>query len=157
MDDPEVVKLFMQAYEFLEDCGAIPACGMEADDLLAIWQTENPGVIVSVDKDMLQVKGLHFNIRDWKYQWVTEDEADYLLMKQVLTGDSVDNIKGLAGIGPVKADACLKDVPYGKRLDAVKKLWKEKYGRGWEANMQLNMDLIYLRRTHTDTFNIKGM
>ena len=35
------------------------------------------------------------------------EEDDYTCWKQALTGDSVDNIKGIPGIGPKKATAIL--------------------------------------------------
>ena len=152
--DPEVKELFSEGYKFLiEELEAIPATGQEADDLLAIWCTEEPGIIVSIDKDMLQVPGMHFNNAKWEYKTMEEEECNYLLHKQILTGDSSDNIKGLPGIGPKKAEAILSG--RGKDLrKTVCKAWKENYGKGWEDDLQLNTDLIYLRRKFDDRYLI---
>jgi len=153
-EDPEIKELFSKAYEFLrEELDAVPAVGQEADDLLAIWQTEDPGIIVSIDKDMLQVPGMHFNNKDWRYIEVTEEEAKYNLHKQILMGDTSDNIKGLPKIGPKKAEALLS----GKGKDPQKatiKAWKDIYGKGWEEELQLTTDLIYLRRKENDRYLI---
>ena len=154
-EDPEVKELFSGAYKFLEEeLDGVPAVGQEADDLLAIWQTEDPGIIVSIDKDMLQVPGTHFRmLKEWKYEEVNEEQANFLLHKQILMGDTADNIKGLPGIGPKKAEALLQ----GRGKDIKKatiKAWRDIYGKGWEKELQLTTDLIYLRRKENDRYLI---
>ena len=152
----EEKDFFEYAYNYLKDSWkAVTADDMEADDLLAIWQTKDPGIIVSIDKDMLQVPGLHYNTRRKDYTNISEEEASLLLHTQVMIGDSTDNIPGLRGIGKVKAAKVLVNVPMNQHLNKVKDFWKEQYGRGWEDNMQLNMDLIYLRRTLDDRYDIR--
>jgi len=152
----EEKKFFEYAYNYLkEGWKSVTADDMEADDLLAMWQTEEPGIIVSIDKDMLQVPGLHYNTRRKEYMNINEEEASLLLHTQVMMGDSVDNIPGLRGIGKVKASKVLEGVPMSQHLSKVKDFWKQYYGRGWEDNMQLNMDLIYLRRTLDDRYDIR--
>jgi len=149
-------EFFAYSYDYLQNgWGAIPANGMEADDLLAIWNTEKPGIIVSIDKDLLQVPGLHFNTRNKEYTNVTEDEGSLLLHTQVLMGDSVDNITGLKGIGKVKAAKIMEGVPVSQHLSAVKSFWQKTFGRGWEDDLQLNMDLIYLKRSMDDRYDIR--
>jgi len=149
-------EFFAYSYDYLQNgWGAIAANGMEADDLLAIWNTERPGIIVSIDKDLLQVPGLHFNTRNKEYTNVTEDEGSLLLHTQVLMGDSVDNITGLKGIGKVKAAKVMEGVPVSQHLSAVKSFWQKTFGRGWEDDLQLNMDLIYLKRSMDDRYDIR--
>ena len=149
-------ELFDYSYNQLEShWGAEKATGMEADDLLAIWHTETPGIIASLDKDMLQVPGLHYNFRSKEFQYIEEEEASYLLHLQMLTGDSTDNIKGLKGIGPVKAKKILAGVPAKRHLNRVKAAWRANHGLGWERELQLNTDLLYLRRSHDDRYLIK--
>jgi len=82
--------------------GAETSQGCEADDLLGIHQTDNT-IIASLDKDLLQVPGQHFN-------WVNVEfaQVDYLdglrqLYRQMLIGDKADNIFGIQGLGKVKA------------------------------------------------------
>jgi len=149
-------KFFDYGYKYLEKSwGAIAAEGMEADDLLAIWSTEEPGIIVSIDKDMLQVPGLHFNTRKKEYYNITEEDASLFLHTQVMMGDSVDNITGLKGIGKVKAARVLNNVPMAKHLSTVKSFWLKEFGRGWEDNLQLNMDLVYLKRNKDDRYDTR--
>ena len=75
---------------------------IEADDAMAMCQT-NKTVICSLDKDMLQVPGLHYNwVKDSKIV-VSPEVGLFKLYQQVLTGDSTDNIPGIRGIGPIKA------------------------------------------------------
>jgi len=149
-------EFFAYAYNYLETSwDAVPADGMEADDLLAIWSTETPGIIVSIDKDLLQVPGLHYNTRKKEYTHMNEEEASLLLHTQVLMGDSTDNIPGLPGIGKVKASKVMQGISMAQHLTTVKSFWQKSFGRGWEDNLQLNMDLIYLKRNMDDRYDTR--
>lgn len=77
--------------------------GCEADDLLGINQGEGT-VICSLDKDMLTVPGLHYNWTKVEFTTVTQQDALRKFYKQMLIGDVSDNIHGIRGIGPKKAD-----------------------------------------------------
>jgi len=83
--------------------------GQEADDSIAIAHVENnyKSIIASIDKDFLQLRGNHWNFVKKEMTFVSEEEAIKNFYRQVLTGDRVDNIIGLKGIGPVKADKIL--------------------------------------------------
>jgi len=95
----------------VEAWGAIVVEGMEADDAIAtaMTQTDHEGVIVSLDKDFDQVPGEHYNFVKKQSYNVTPDEGTRFLYEQILTGDRVDNIIGIKGIGPKKARALLED------------------------------------------------
>ena len=89
---------------------------LEADDLLGIMMTNGrvPGPICcSIDKDMLGVPGYHYN---WnKDEWpgyVSQEQADHQWLKQLLMGDSTDNIQGMKGIGEKKAEKLIEDNEY---------------------------------------------
>ena len=87
--------------------------GLEADDVIGIAATngkvENP-VIVSIDKDLEQIPGWHFNPgKDEFPVRKTVEEADYCFYTQWLTGDSSDGYAGIPGCGPVKAKKILED------------------------------------------------
>lgn len=90
--------------------------GLEADDALAINQTEDT-VICSLDKDLLQVPGHHFsweiNGKGWSrpdtFIEQTELEGLRLFYKQCLKGDTSDNVKGIEGLGEKKAAKILAD------------------------------------------------
>ena len=90
--------------------------GLEADDALAINQTEDT-VICSLDKDLLQVPGHHFsweiNGKGWSrpdtFIEQTELEGLRLFYKQCLKGDTSDNVKGIEGLGEKRATKILAD------------------------------------------------
>jgi 5'-3' exonuclease len=103
--------------------------GMEADDMLAIRQTElgDSSVIVTRDKDLRMVGGWHYsyavkNQPEKPLEYI--DKHGYLTLKenkkliggglmwfyaQCLMGDRTDNIQGIPKFGDVKAYNQLKD------------------------------------------------
>ena len=91
--------------------GRVCEGGLEADDMLGTRATSlgDSSVIVSIDKDLLQIPGKHFN-------WVSGDDVVTIgtrdaflnLGCQILSGDPTDNVQGLPGIGPVKARKLLE-------------------------------------------------
>ena len=92
--------------------GAVETDGQEADDAIAIRATElgvDECVIVSIDKDFLQVPGWHYNFNKREKTWVTPEQGLRFFYSQVLTGDIADNVKGAPGIGPKKAEKILAD------------------------------------------------
>lgn len=84
--------------------------GLEADDELGINQTEDT-ILCTIDKDLDQVPGWHYNWRKYEVYSVSEDQAERWFWYQMLTGDSVDNIKGVKGIGPKKTAELLDEIP----------------------------------------------
>ncbi len=111
-------------YEFLELVGVrvVKVMGFEADDVLGSLSLRLDGdkIIVTGDKDMFQLvkediliayyvkKKLELCDRNWVYKKFgvyPEQFVDYL----ALVGDSVDNIVGIKGIGPVKARRLLRE------------------------------------------------
>jgi 5'-3' exonuclease len=77
----------------------------EADDWLGINQTEDT-TIASIDKDLLTIPGKHFNWLKQQFgdmEIVSEHEANQKFFKQMLIGDTSDNIYGVQGLGPVKS------------------------------------------------------
>jgi DNA polymerase-1 len=80
--------------------------GLEADDLCGIlsgWYASKgyAPVIVSEDKDMLQIPGLLF--RKKEVVMVTKEQGDRYHLSQTLIGDATDNYGGCPGWGPKKA------------------------------------------------------
>lgn len=85
---------------------------MEADDALGICQTEmsDETIICSIDKDLLQIAGFHYNWNKSEVSEVTPYDAERLLHKQTLMGDATDNIVGIPKVGEKKAEKFLDDI-----------------------------------------------
>ena len=107
----------------------VQADGMEADDLVAIWayearDMEIPFVICGIDKDLKQIPGNHYNYHKSIHEFIDDDTAYYNLMLQCLTGDSGDNIPGIKGIGPKKAERILAGVAPDRYWDRIRAAWR---------------------------------
>lgn len=130
---------------------------LEADDVLGILQTGNrvngKKIIVSTDKDMLTVPGWVYNPRTEMKRNITPQEADYWLYRQILTGDTVDNYKGVPGIGPKKAEKILGTAQWS----TPKELWElvtatyRDAGLGEEEAL-LNARMAYILRAENYDF-----
>jgi hypothetical protein len=120
--------------------------GQEADDAIGIaaYAFEDPEeyLIMSIDKDLDMLRGWHYNfIRNDKYL-IDEYEAMQNFYKQLLTGDRVDNIIGLKGVGPKKAEKILADKISEKDMyDAILKAYDNDAERVLE-----NGRLLWIRR-----------
>uniref|UniRef100_UPI0037504F61 hypothetical protein n=1 Tax=Cypionkella sp. TaxID=2811411 RepID=UPI0037504F61 len=124
--------------------GAIVSDGEEADDLIAIAATKyGPDTVVaSIDKDMLQIPCRHFNFTTTKWTDVSELEGTKFFYKQILTGDRADNIMGIHGIGPKKADTLIEPLNTEEEMwDCVVKMYDGNVDRVVE-----NARLLWLRR-----------
>ena len=94
--------------------------GLEADDVVGILATHpklirGEKIVVSSDKDLEQIPGLHLNANDPSqgvYQ-VSPERAERALWRQVLTGDQADGYSGLPTIGPIRAERILDDEKLG--------------------------------------------
>ena len=85
---------------------------LEADDVIGIIATTNQltieYVIVSEDKDLLTVPGLHWDLKTKEIYSLSTEEADFNFFSQTLTGDAVDNYKGCPNVGKVTAEKLLR-------------------------------------------------
>jgi hypothetical protein len=127
--------------------GATVSEGIEADDRVAIRSTEllDNCWIVHVDKDLDQLQGHHFNPVKVEKYYISEFDGYFNFYKQVLTGDRIDNIVGLKGIGPVKAEKALADCKTDKEMFKVcYDMYIEK-GETWERLLE-NAKLLFLLR-----------
>ena len=132
--------------------GAVVSEGEEADDLLAIRATElgpEGFILASTDKDMLQIPGKHYNITKKTITEVDEFEGLRFFYSQIITGDRADNIIGINGIGPVKANKILEGcVDEAELYDACLKAYYDDGCPLLEANLRVleNGALAWLRR-----------
>lgn len=118
--------------------------GEEADDLIAKSATEfGPKVVIaSADKDMLQLSASHFNFNKNTWDHVDAWRGLHFFYKQILMGDTADNIVGLYRVGPVKADKMLEGCKTEDQLyDRVVEAYE-----GDESRVIENARLLWLRR-----------
>lgn len=129
--------------------------GIEADDLLGIEQTDNT-VICSIDKDLLQIPGKHYNFV--KQEWKDVDELSGLrsFYKQIITGDASDNVPGFDGalrtttplfvLGLLEPlDSYLTEYEmYRYVRDVYADAWA--WTEDWEAQLHINAKLLFIQR-----------
>lgn len=117
---------------------------------------EEPCVICAIDKDMNQIAGKHFNwaiirlgtiVREAKIYDVSPEEGDRFFWTQCLVGDPTDNIKGVPGIGKVKAEAILRDCNGNQECyEAIKETYSS------EEELDMNAQCIYIWRKPNDSW-----
>ena len=131
----------------LQRLGAELVEGMEADDAIAIEATANGGFIVSIDKDLDQIPGHHYNFVKQEEYFVDEWTGLVNFYKQILTGDRVDNIMGIKGIGPAKAAKLVAECKTEQELfDVCVKAYNDN-GEDGVARVVENGNLLWLLRT----------
>lgn len=119
--------------------------GQEADDAMGIKAYELPedsSCIMTIDKDLDMIRGWHYNFVKEDLYYVTEKEAIKNFYIQILTGDRVDNIPGIKGIGPVKAKKILEHCTTEKSLF---KAVSEKYNHDIDKLTERGR-LLWIRR-----------
>jgi 5'-3' exonuclease len=145
---------------FRKHSHSVTAEGFEADDLLRMWATqaknaEQSFIVSSIDKDLDCIPGLHYNISKDLIYTVTEDDGNHHYWKQILMGDSVDNIPGLPKVGPVKAESFLEGCTNNEeRKEAVINAYKDKYEDNWKEYLLCNGRLIHIWRHYGDHFMV---
>jgi 5'-3' exonuclease len=136
----EIVKHFKwYVISVLESEGEIVKYSdtLEADDLIAeaveVLEQHYP-IVASIDKDLKQIPCAHFDyykkkigedeqgnvLTDFRgFSYTTPQEGYEMLLEALLIGDTSDNIKGVKGIGKVKAKKLLKERNNFGKLRAV--------------------------------------
>lgn len=85
---------------------------LEADDLMGMLASCGKAISVTVDKDLRQIPGWHWNPdKEHDASLVTKEEGDNFFYQQWMTGDTTDNIWGLWKVGPAKAKKFLDTTP----------------------------------------------
>ena len=148
--------------------------GMEADDALSIeqmsfleplneveeeieltWNCPQDTVICTKDKDLEMVPGYHYSWTEkgkkkglW---WQGELDGLRCFYKQLLLGDTVDNIPGLFGVGEKSAllkhiDSCESEL---EMYAHVKKHYEDRFGSYWNMFLRENAVLLWMKREVT--------
>ena len=109
----------------IEQYGAEVIDGQEADDALGIFLTKDikNHICCSIDKDLLMVPGLHYNWVKKEFTYIDKTTGLINFFKQLLTGDDIDNIKGLNKIGEKTADTILCNALAGFLPEVVQEVY----------------------------------
>lgn len=88
--------------------GARIITAREADDELSIHAHalaagNAPYIVVTIDKDLDQIPGEHYNYREQAGYFISEEDAERWFWIQVLAGDATDNVPGCYRVGLAKA------------------------------------------------------
>ena len=86
---------------------------LEADDAMGIYATREPGqhIIVSPDKDMRQIPGDLYNLKD-PVETIDAEDARRWHLIQTLAGDQTDGYAGVPGIGVKRAITLFENEGY---------------------------------------------
>lgn len=116
---------------------------LEADDLIAEaveLLEDNYPIVLSIDKDLKQLPCCHFDyykikvgvdefgepVRAFRgFSYTTPQDGREMLLKQLLEGDTSDNVQGVKGIGKVKAEKLLKGKSEFVQLLTVARLYND--------------------------------
>jgi 5'-3' exonuclease len=137
--------------------------GAEADDYLGVDQAEDT-VICSIDKDLLQIPGKHYNFVKKEHVVISEIEGWRNFYKQLILGDVSDNIPGFDGKMRPKVpkfllpeleniDACQSDKDM---YESVLRLYQS---HEWEhevmkVDIHLNGQLLYIWKRLNDKWEV---
>ena len=135
--------------------------GCEADDLIRMHalEAERAGfsfAVISSDKDLDCIPGLHIDPKQGVNEYeVTEAQALRHYWRQILSGDGVDNIPGLPGVGPVKAERFLGSASTPPEyLSCAIAAYRQYHADDWEQHLVFNGRLIHMWRYPGDYFNL---
>lgn len=155
------------------------ATGYEADDAIGIEHTKNhqSTIICTRDKDLRMVPGWHYGWECGKQPEFGPVEYDDLgkielvrsksgnkikgggflfFGSQLLTGDVVDNIGGLRGVGPVKAYDLLSNCTSEREVfDSVKRHYEEVGGEHWRQLLEEQCHLLWIIRERNEDGSLK--
>lgn len=138
-----------QSYNWKESIDKYGKQSWECQDtLIDICDT----VICSRDKDLSMIPGHHYSWECGKQKekkwFVSELDGIKSFYKQLLTGDSTDNILGLFGVG-AKASCVLRIDKYEHEVDMFTEChdrYEERFGEyGWQFLIE-NARLLWIRR-----------
>jgi hypothetical protein len=140
----------------ISEWGFVPISGCETDDALAYCslhrQAGEDCVIISSDKDLLQIPGRHFVmgvmrkgkvVREDKVKMISFLDSERQFYTQMLTGDIVDNVKTIYGIGPKTAEKlltyCVDNV---QMRETVINEYKKAFGDEWNTKFAVAETLL---------------
>ena len=156
-DQPKPRHLERIREELVTLWGATICDGYEADDALGIYQSNSGHDVVyicSIDKDLLQIPGQHYNFVKREFKEVDAFGGAVQFYTQLLCGDPTDNIRGCPGVGKVKAERALKGCLTERQLyERCIGCYKVVYKDDWEKELTLCANLLYILRSENDVWS----
>lgn len=150
----------------VENNFAIESTGREADDLVSIWSKQAIDVgekfsVATNDKDMAVIASmaiepvLFYNPKTKATAKITPGVGLKFFYLQLLMGDTTDNIPGVKGIGPKKAEKLLADcIDEDDYRFVVMEIYQTAYDSEWRDQLLSNGKLLYLQKHSNDYFNL---
>lgn len=119
--------------------------GYEADDAIGINHVEGESIVCSIDKDLLQLEGDHYNFVRQEFIKQSLSGGERTLYYQLLVGDAADNVAGVRGIGPVNARRILDSAGDIESLHAsVRELYND------DKRFNMNYALLKILRSEEE-------
>lgn len=141
---------------------AITCHGYEADDAIASDMVQNGAIHCGIDKDIMQIAGRHYNFVEKTWTDITQEQATLNFYRQILTGDSTDNIPGLPRVGEKtaekiihSADTAMMDAKNYYREICAKSLPEVDVATYWKEQVLLVQLVTDLKITDLMTCSIK--
>lgn len=149
----------------------------EADDKIAEMSTDDT-CVSSIDKDLDQIPGWHYNWVSGEMYNVNKDEANRYFWTQVLSGDPTDNILGIPGVGSTTANRIIfsainggKDLceavqdEYKRYFDGLLKTGNPEFlikganltGHTWDSIYEENKELIRIAPLKDRSLRIQSL
>lgn len=103
---------------------------LEADDVLGIMATspdiEGKKIIVTIDKDLMQIPVTIYNPDTKQFHKPEHRDCDQIVLRQTLTGDTIDGYPGCPGVGDTSAEEILKEPHLWEEYEHTFKTGKRK-------------------------------
>jgi hypothetical protein len=149
-DELHKPKYYSEIKQYLVDVwGSTVISGREADDALGCeqWANKSRGTcIVTIDKDLDQIPGYHYSwVKQEFYDQPLED-ANKFIFYQMLTGDRVDNIPGIKGVGSKTAEKLLGGLALEDARELVRARYRTQYANEWERAYYEVGNLLWIQR-----------
>ena len=141
---PIIIKHMVDNWNFIEvnNIEADDACSMCATHFL---MKNIDYVVCSPDKDLKQIEGKHYDYKRLEHDYVSKTQALQILYKQILVGDSTDNISGCPKVG-VKSPY-LKEIDELETLEEIHKFTKGVFEYKKASHLfKEQLDLVYMLR-----------
>lgn len=146
--NPKPIHYDLIRAHLINQHGAELTYGQEADDALGIAGTAEGGIICTIDKDLRQVPGEHYNLRTGRCESISIGQGASSFFLQLLIGDKTDNIPSLqTGIGPVGANRILCDETRGENeWTRIRNVYSQVENNLAEQTLARNGQLLWIRR-----------